>query len=139
MSDEPVPMLNRPKESTCETAEQFAQNVLGRMDRAHGSFIATTRIAAEPPEEARARMEKFREEVFRRYEALTGLTFDRETGQCTTQTTVEMEGPVKARWGRLCQQMGTEKDPQKGEELLRELGRIVRGEAETPDVTPTDS
>jgi hypothetical protein len=38
MSDEPVPMLNKPLEGKSETAEQFAENVLGRMNRTHEQF-----------------------------------------------------------------------------------------------------
>src|ERR1700736_25226 len=113
MSDEPVPMLNKPKERTCETAEQFAENVLGRMSRAHEAFTHLNDTLAEPPEEARKRMEKFREQAFARFEELAGLTFDRETGKCTTGGKVRMEGELKGRWAQLCTRLREESDPQK--------------------------
>jgi hypothetical protein len=124
MPDEPVPMLNQPKESTCEAAEKFAENVLGRMSRTHESFTHLNDTLAEPPEEARKRLEKFREEAFARIEGITGLTFDRETGQCTTP--MEERGDARqarTRWKRVCE----------SQDLLREAGRIVRGETDTPE------
>lgn len=126
MPDEPVPMLNKPKERTCETAEQFAENVLGRMSRAHGSFVDLGRTLAEPPEKARARFEKVREQAFAHFEKLTGLSFDRETGKCTTPGTVKMEGELRRQWAALCTQMREVPDAQKGEELLREVGKVLR-------------
>ena len=139
MSDEPVPMLNRPLEGQSETAEEFAQNVLGRMDRAHASFIDQSHLV-EPAEEARERLEKFREEAFARIEGITGLTFDRQTGKCTTP--MEARGDsrqARARWNRVCEELGAKPDTEKSEQLWKEAGRIVRGEAETPEVKPTDS
>jgi hypothetical protein len=129
MSDEPVPMLNRPKESTCETAEQFKKNVLGRMERAHEAFTHLNDTLAEPPEEAQARLEKFREQSFARIEQITGLTFDRQTGQCTTP--MEARGDsrqFRERWRRVCEELGAKPDTDKAQQLLKEAGRIVRGE-----------
>jgi hypothetical protein len=118
MPDEPVPMLNKPKERTCEMAEQFAENVLGRMSRAHEQFTHLNDTLAEPPEEARKRMEKFREQAFARIEQITGLTFDRQTGQCTTPMEERDARQARTRWKRVCE----------SQDLLREAGQIIRGE-----------
>ena len=132
MSDEPVPMLNKPLEGKSETAEQFAENVLGRMARAHESFTHLNDTLAGPPEEARARLEKVREESFARIEQITGLTFDRQTGQCTTP--MEARGDsrqFRARWKRVCEEFGAKPDPENSQQLLKEAGKIVPGEAES--------
>jgi hypothetical protein len=81
MSDEPVPMLNRPKEGKSETAEQFANNVLGRMNRAHASFVDKSHLATESREQQTERIEKFKEEAITLIEFMTGKKFDRLTGQ----------------------------------------------------------
>jgi hypothetical protein len=140
MSDEPVPMLNKPKEGKSERAEQFAENVLGRLDRAHEAFTHMNDTLAEPPEQARERFEKFKEESFARIEGITGLTFDRETGQCTTPIDARGDSrQARARWKRVCDELGKPYDGQKGEELLKEAGRIVRGEETgTPEPKPID-
>jgi hypothetical protein len=138
MSDEPVPMLNKPLEGKSETAEQFAENVLGRMARAHESFTHLNDTLAGPPEEARARLEKFREGAFARIEQITGLTFDRQTGQCTTP--MEARGDsrqFRARWKRVCEELGAKQEPDKAHQLLMEAGRLLRGETGTPEVNPT--
>jgi hypothetical protein len=132
MDDQPVPMLNSPKESTCETAEQFEKNVLGRMERAHRSFIETTGIGAEPPEQARERLEKRKHEFTQRFSEFSGLEFDQD-GRCTTQVTSEAWHHIQKHWVELCGQLNAETDPQKKEQLWRQAGAILRGEAETPE------
>jgi hypothetical protein len=134
MDDKPAPMLNSPIETEVTPGEEFAENVLGRMTRAHESFTHLNDTVGEPPEEARKRLEKFREESFARIEGITGLTFDRQTGQCTTP----MEEPgdsrqFRARWKRVCEELGAKRGTEKSQELLKEAGRLVRGEAEAPE------
>jgi hypothetical protein len=61
-----------------------------------------------------------------RFEEITGLTFDRETGNCTTPGEVKMEGELKVRWAALCAQLGEAHDAQKIEQLWREAGKFMR-------------
>jgi hypothetical protein len=68
MDDQPKPMLNTPIENGVSAGEEFAENVLGRMERAHGAFAHLNDTVGEPPEEARKRLEKFREGAFARIE-----------------------------------------------------------------------
>jgi hypothetical protein len=129
MDDQPKPMLNSPIETEATAGEEFANNVLGRLSRAHESFTHLNDTLAEPHEEARKRLEKFREESFARIERITGLTFDRQTGQCTTP--MEARGDsrqFRARWKRVCEELGAKPDTEKSQQLLKEAGRIVRGE-----------
>ena len=98
MSDD-KPMLNSPIETGITAGEEFEQNKIGRLDRLRAEMNITQ---SEPPEESRERLEKFREESFARIEQLTGLTFDRETGKCTTP--VEARGDsrqFRERWRRV--------------------------------------
>jgi hypothetical protein len=132
MSDEPVPMLNKPKESTCETAEQFANNVLGRLNRAHEQFANMNNTVYAPTKADQERLEKFREESFAHIEQITGLTFDRETGKCTTPGQIRMEGELRGRWAQMCTRLREERDPQKAEQLFGEAGRLLRGAIEKP-------
>ena len=117
MDDKPVPMLNQPIETGITAGEEFAENVLGRMERAHSSFIDKSHLPAEFPEQERERIEKFREESFLRIEQITGLTFDRQTGQCTTP--MEERGDARqarARWNRVCEELGAKPYPEKGQQ-----------------------
>jgi hypothetical protein len=91
--DEPVPMLNKPKERTCETAEKFAENVLGRMNRTHEQFAELNQKLYEPTKAEKERIEKFTEEAIALIEAMTGKTFDRNTGQ-----RIYSESEQAARW-----------------------------------------
>jgi hypothetical protein len=134
MDDQPKPMLNSPVEREGTAGEEFANNVLGRMSRAHESFTHLNDTLAGPPEEARKRLEKFREESFARIERITGLTFGGQTGQCTTP--MEARGDsrqFRERWRRVCEELGAKPDPENSQQLLKEAGRIVRGEAEAPE------
>jgi hypothetical protein len=45
------------------------------------AFTHVNDTLAEPPEQERERIERFEEEAFARIEAMTGKTFDRNTGQ----------------------------------------------------------
>jgi hypothetical protein len=130
------PMLNTPIETGTTAGEEFEQNKIGRLDRAHDARTEVNRMFAELPAAEQKRLEKFKQETFAHFEEITGLTFDRDTGKCTTSGTVRMEGELKEQWAALCEQMGAEKDPQKGEQLLREAGRILREAAGTPEVKP---
>ena len=92
----------------------------------------------ETAEQYKNRLAQFKQQAFGRFEEVTGLTFDRETGECTTPGTVRMEGELKVRWEALCTQLGEEHDPQKIEQLWREGGKLMReavqqGEAGTTD------
>jgi hypothetical protein len=137
MNDEtPKPMLNTPIQSPSKTAEQFAQNVIGRMDGAHDAHAEVNRMFAELPAAEQERLEKFKQETFAHFEEITGLTFDRETGKCTTPGKVKFEGEFKEKWTALGEQFATPHDPQKGVELMREAGRILREAAGTPEVKP---
>jgi hypothetical protein len=135
MSDDSVPMLNKPIESPSETVEQFAKNVLGRMDRAHASFVDKSHTLAEPPEQARERVERFKQEVIARVSELTGLEFDAD-GKCITPGKVRMEGDFKEKWAQMVNEFAAQTDPQRAEQLFGEAGRLLRGAVETP--APTD-
>jgi hypothetical protein len=95
---------------------------------AASAYLASIGITAETPEEQERLNDQFLRAAFAQFEKLTGLTFDLETGECTTQSDVKMEGPVLARWKELCGQFGTEKDPEKVAQLWREAGALLRGE-----------
>jgi hypothetical protein len=62
-------------------AEQFAENVLGRMNRAHEAFVDKSHTLAEPTKADQERVAKFKEEAISLIEFMTGKTFDRSTGQ----------------------------------------------------------
>ena|ERR1700693_656372 len=135
MDDQPVPMLNQPVENEGTAGEEFAENVLGRMDRAHKSFIETTRIGAEPPEQAR---EKRKHEIIQRFSEFSGLEFDQD-GCGTTQVTPEAWHHIQKHWVELCVQLNAETDPQKREQLWRQAGALLRGTAEPAVVEPNES
>jgi hypothetical protein len=101
-----------------------------------GAYFAAMGIVAESPEHQEQLNEQFMKAMLAQFEQLTGLTFDVETGECTTESNVKMEGPVLERWQELCGQFGTEKDPEKVAQLWRKAGALLRGEIE---VKPTDS
>jgi len=135
MSDD-KPMLNTPVEGQSAAAEELKKNAIARMDGAHDAHGEVNRMLAELPPAEQERIEKFKQETFARFEELTGLTFDRETGKCTTPGKVRMEGETKEKWTAVCEQLGAEKDLQKGEQLWRDAGRLLREAIEPP---PTDS
>jgi len=137
--DIPKPMLNAPIETGVDAGEEFAQNVLGRMDGAHDAHAEVNRMLAELPPAEQERIEKFKQETFGRIEGLTGLTFDRDTGRCTTAGQIRMEGELAEKWAALCEQLGAEKDPQKAEQLFGEAGQFLRRAAEPPPTDPTDN
>lgn len=139
MDDQPKPMpiLNQPIEPGVTAGEEFAENVLGRLKGAHDAHTEVNRMLAELPEQERERLAKFKEQSFARFEELTGLSFDRNTGKCTTDGNICMEGEVKEGWAQLCQQLGTEKDPKQVEQLWREAGAFLRRAAGVKQ--PTDS
>jgi hypothetical protein len=139
MSDEPVPMLNKPKESTCEAAEQFAENVLGRMNRTHEQFAELNQTLGAPTAADHERLDRFKEEAFSRIEKASGLTFDRETGRCTTPTEERGDArQLRERWRRVCEELGAKPGAEKSQDLLKEAGRIIRGEETgASEVKPT--
>jgi len=134
MDDQPKPMLNAPVETGIAAGEEFEKNVIGRLDGAHDAHTEVNRMFAELPEQERERIERFREKSLAHFEELTGLSFDRNTGKCVTPGKVKMEGEFKEKWTAVCEQLGAEKDPQKGERLWREAGKVLR-EAVQPDET----
>jgi hypothetical protein len=79
--DDIKPMLNSPIETGMTAGEEFAKNVLGRMARAHEAFIDVNHTLVEPTKADQERIEKFTEEAIALIEAMTGKTFDRNTGQ----------------------------------------------------------
>ena len=120
MPNEPVPMMNAPVVAT-------------------SAALAAIGITAESPEQQEQLNDQLKDAVFAQLEDLTGLSFDRETGECTTEGDICMEGDTKEGWAEICQQLGTEKDPKRVEQLWREAGALLRGAAVTPEVKPTDS
>jgi len=80
----------------------------------------------ETAEQEATRRAQFKLQVCARAEELTGLTFDSETGHCTTPGSVRMEGKTKERWAAVCQQLGAAKDPEQVEQLWRMAGQILR-------------
>jgi hypothetical protein len=124
-------MLNQPIETGITAGEEFAQNVLGRMNRAHEAFVDKSHTLAEPPEQARERIEKFRRDVIARISELAGLSFD-ENGRCTNPEKFRMNAEFKEKWAQVCREFGTEKNAQRGEQLLKEAGTLLRGAVETP-------
>jgi hypothetical protein len=93
----------------------------------------------ETAEQEMQRLAQFKQEAFARFEEITGLTFDRETGHCTTLGTVNMEGELKIRWAALCKQLGEERDAQKVEQLWREMGKFMREAVQQGEPGTTDA
>ena len=83
-------------------------------------------IPIETAEQEAQRLAQFKQKAVAHFEALTGLTFDPETGECTTPGEFKMEGEVKERWATLCAQLGEARDAQKVEQLWREVGQFFR-------------
>jgi hypothetical protein len=83
MPEELRPMLNTPAETESASAEEFKQNLIGQMDRAHEAHVQLKRTLTESPEHAQERVEKFKQEFIARFSQMTGLSFDAD-GQCTT-------------------------------------------------------
>jgi hypothetical protein len=83
-------------------------------------------IPIETREQEMQRIKQFKQAACARFEEITGLTFDAETGECTTPGEVNMEGELKERWAALCAQLGQERDAQKIEQLWREMGKFMR-------------
>ena len=98
--------------------------------------MLNTPIETETAQQEATRIAQFKQQVCARAEELTGLSFDSETGHCTTPGNVVMEGELKERWTAVCKQLGAAKDPKQLEQLWREAGRILR-EAIQPDETGT--
>ena len=88
--------------------------------------MLNTPIETEAAQQEATRLAQFKRQVCARAEELTGLTFDSETGYCTTPGTVVMEGETQERWTAVCEQLGAAKDPKQVEQLWREAGRILR-------------
>jgi hypothetical protein len=88
--------------------------------------MLNTPIETETAEQEATRLAQFKQQVCARAEELTGLTFDSETGHCTTPGTVKMEGETKERWAAVCEQLGAAKDPKQVEQLWRQAGQILR-------------
>jgi hypothetical protein len=86
--------------------------------------------------EQEQRQAQVKQAAFARLEEIMGLSFDRETGQCTTPGEVRMEGELKERWAALVTQIGECRDAQKIEQLQREAGKILR-EAIQPEAGKT--
>jgi hypothetical protein len=64
------------------------------------------------------------------------LSFDQD-GRCTNPEKFKMDAAFKEKWAQVCQEFGTVEDPQKGQQLLQEAGRMLRGAAETHEAKPT--
>jgi hypothetical protein len=129
MDDQPRPMMNTPIETGITAGEDFEKDKLGRLDRLRAEMNITQTAL---PEEEWERLEKFKQESFAHFEQLTGLTFDRDTGKCTTEGTVRMEGELRGRWAQMCTRLREERDPQKAEQLMKKAGVLLRGAIEKP-------
>jgi hypothetical protein len=95
----------------------------------------------ETAEQEMRRLAQFKQKAVAHFAALTGLTFDPETGECTTPGEFEMEGELKTRWESLCNQMSEAseaRDAQKVEELWREMGKFLREAAQQGGPGTTD-
>jgi hypothetical protein len=90
-------------------------------------------------DEQEQRIKQFKQESVARFEELTGLTFDPETGECTTPGEVKMEGELKERWAALCTQIGEERDAQKVAQLWREAGKFMREAVQQGETGTTDA
>jgi hypothetical protein len=128
------PMLNSPIETGVDAGEEFTQSKIGRLDRLRAEM--NVKGMAALPEAELERIEQFKRGVIGRISELTGLTFDAD-GRCTNPEKFRMDAEFKEKWAQVCQEFGTE-DPQKGEQLLRQAGSLLRGAAGTPEVKPTD-
>jgi len=118
MDDQPKPMLNQPVVAASAYPEAIG-------------------VTGESPEQQQQHIEQFKQTVFARVEEITGLTFDRETGQCTTEDNICMEGEIKEGWEKICTKLGAEMDPKQIEQLWREAGQFLRRAAGLKQ--PTDS
>jgi hypothetical protein len=134
----PKPMLNSPIESPSDSAEELQKNVIARMDGAHDAQTEVNRMFAELPAAEQERLEKFKQETFAHFEEITGLTFDRETGKCTTPGKVKFEGAFKEKWTALGEQFIGQHDHQQGEQLMREAGRLLREAAQQNEAGTID-
>src|ERR1700719_1278331 len=102
MDELPKPMLNQPIETGMTAGEEFEQNVLGRLEGARDARVKLQDMTAEDPKAQMERIAKFKEESFARIEKASGLTFDRETGRCTTPTQERGDSrQFRARWKRV--------------------------------------
>jgi hypothetical protein len=52
----------------------------------------------ETAEQEMQRLAQFKQAACARFKEITGLTFDPETGECTTPGEFKMEGELKERW-----------------------------------------
>jgi hypothetical protein len=129
------PMLNSPIETGVGAGEDFEKDKIGRLDRLRAEM--NIKGMAEPPEVELERIEQFKRGVIGRISEITGLSFDVD-GRCTNPEKFRMNADFKEKWAQVCQEFGTE-DPQKGEQLLRQAGSLLRGAAGAPEVKPTDS
>jgi hypothetical protein len=93
----------------------------------------------ETAEQEMRRLAQFKQAAFARFEEITGLTFARETGHCTTPGEFNMEGELKIRWESLCNQMGEARDAQIIEQLWREMGKFMREAIQQGETGPTDA
>jgi hypothetical protein len=96
--------------------------------------VPTTNPAIENETQRKEQFERFKEESFARFEALTGFTFDRATGDCTTPGKVRMDGEIRERWMGLCTRFSEEQDTAKAEEFLQEAGALLREAAGRPEL-----
>jgi hypothetical protein len=122
---ETKPMLNTPKEARSPAAEDFKNNLIARMDGAHDANHEIDTILSKLRNESEKSVEQIRREFAEELSALTGLTFDPETGRCTSTAKVDRD-----YWAKFCQKFSsmTDATPEQVRELWRELGKVVRGE-----------
>jgi hypothetical protein len=93
----------------------------------------------ETAEQEMQRLAQFKQQAFARLEEIMGLTFDRETGDCTTPGEVKMDDEQKVRWAALVTQIGEERDAQKVEQLWREAGKFMREAVQQGETGTTDA
>jgi hypothetical protein len=88
--------------------------------------LASAGITAESPEEQEQLNEQFLKAAFAQLGQITGLTFDWETGECTTPGNVVMEGETQEKWKQLVTEFANPGDSERAEQVLRDTGSLLR-------------
>jgi hypothetical protein len=131
MDDQPKPMLNSPVVREGTAGEEFASNVLGRLDGARAARESFKEELIGACQADPADIEKWKQGVITRFSELIGLEFDQD-GKCITPGKVRMDGEFKEKWAQVVEEFSAQKDSHRAEQLFGEAGRLLRGAAEKP-------